>query len=504
MKKTVAYYRSSTDLQEHSIEMQRSKAMYTSLERRIIIDEEFVDEKVSARKHNWKKRPALQQLVAQIEQGIIENLVVYKRDRLARNLGEHLQLYELFKQHNIHVFFTSENEVHMYYTPIGEYLETILGAMAEHEGKQIQQRIIEAKVSSFLDGNYAGNLPYGYTKGTEEDDDLIVQVPSEIQVVDEIFQSILSKRFETIQELCAHLNAKGLVRKKKPRKSSLQSDENQELIKKWDTHGIRTVVQNMLYMGTRIVHFNHIGHMKKYENLAVVTEEDWNKANVMLEQMAPERKRANNFRFPLQKFLLCYECKLELKARKRMIKGEFFRVLRCENEECVSKPEVWLKDVEEQVLEQAQHFFESLLDNHFQQLYERQQKQNIEKVKKMIHSHEEKIRLRDQAVERATKKWLNTPTAEHEERMKETFQELKQLKQELTRYYKRLDGIESFGKQLQENRPHYTPTHIKAYPIEVQEELYGELLDTIFISKEEIHIYFKHPFVSPKGVFLYE
>ena len=45
MKKTVAYYRSSTDLQEHSIEMQRSKAMYTSLEKRIIIDEEFVDEK---------------------------------------------------------------------------------------------------------------------------------------------------------------------------------------------------------------------------------------------------------------------------------------------------------------------------------------------------------------------------------------------------------------------------------------------------------------------------
>ena len=103
MKKTVAYYRSSTDLQEHSIEMQRSKAMYTSLEKRIIIDEEFVDEK-SLLVNIIGKRPALQQLIAQIKQGIIENLVVYKRDRLARNLGEHLQLYELFKQHNIHVF----------------------------------------------------------------------------------------------------------------------------------------------------------------------------------------------------------------------------------------------------------------------------------------------------------------------------------------------------------------------------------------------------------------
>ena len=103
-----------------------------------------------------------------------------------------------------------------------------------------------------MDGNYAGNLPYGYTKGTEEDDDLIVQVPLEIQVVDEIFQSILSKRFETIQELCAHLNAKGLVRKKKPRKSSLQSDENQELIKN-GTHMVFEQSYKICYTWVRVL-----------------------------------------------------------------------------------------------------------------------------------------------------------------------------------------------------------------------------------------------------------
>lgn len=75
MKKTVAYYRSSTDLQEHSIEMQRSKAMYTSLEKRIIIDEEFVDEKVSARKHNWKNVPHYNNLLHKSSKGLLRILL---------------------------------------------------------------------------------------------------------------------------------------------------------------------------------------------------------------------------------------------------------------------------------------------------------------------------------------------------------------------------------------------------------------------------------------------
>lgn len=50
MKKTIAYYRSSTDLQENSIEMQQIKAFEYSMKKRITIDEEYVDKDVSARK----------------------------------------------------------------------------------------------------------------------------------------------------------------------------------------------------------------------------------------------------------------------------------------------------------------------------------------------------------------------------------------------------------------------------------------------------------------------
>ena len=36
-------------------------------------------------------------LIKDIEMGIVDRILVYKRDRLARDLSEHLKLYELFK-----------------------------------------------------------------------------------------------------------------------------------------------------------------------------------------------------------------------------------------------------------------------------------------------------------------------------------------------------------------------------------------------------------------------
>ena len=49
-------------------------------------------------------------LIQGIKEGTIERILVYKRDRLARNLNEHLELYKLFKE-NIEVCFASENEI---------------------------------------------------------------------------------------------------------------------------------------------------------------------------------------------------------------------------------------------------------------------------------------------------------------------------------------------------------------------------------------------------------
>lgn len=84
--KTVAYYRSSIDSQENSIEMQQNSVLTRSIDMALIIDEEYIDEAVSARKVSLKKRPALQKLLQDIDNNDVGTLFVFKRDRLARNV----------------------------------------------------------------------------------------------------------------------------------------------------------------------------------------------------------------------------------------------------------------------------------------------------------------------------------------------------------------------------------------------------------------------------------
>ena len=96
-EKTISYYRSSTSLQENSILMQRSRVVHYSMQKKIPIDEEYIDEYISSRKITLLERPAMAKLIKDIEMGIVDRILVYKRDRLARDLSEHLKLYELFK-----------------------------------------------------------------------------------------------------------------------------------------------------------------------------------------------------------------------------------------------------------------------------------------------------------------------------------------------------------------------------------------------------------------------
>ncbi|WCN38660.1 recombinase family protein [Aneurinibacillus uraniidurans] len=137
---TVAYYRRSSTIQEHSIEMQRFKALQCSIKHSLIIDQEFIDDAVSARQTNIQERKALHQILDLVDQGKVKNLIVYKRDRLARNTLQHLLIYHKLRAQKVNVIFTAEQELSMEYTPIAEFFELILGSMLQREGEQIIHR----------------------------------------------------------------------------------------------------------------------------------------------------------------------------------------------------------------------------------------------------------------------------------------------------------------------------------------------------------------------------
>jgi len=187
--------------------MQQNSVLTRSIDMALIIDEEYIDEAVSARKVGLKKRPALQKLLRDINNNDVGTVFLFKRDRLARNVMEYYEIYQILRNKKINVILTAPNEPPVYYTPIGEYLELIMAGMAQREGEQIIERLKQTLKSNFQSGKNPGRLPYGYkwNKETKE----IELVDEQVQIVKRIYQELVSEKYESLKELCSVLGLKG-------------------------------------------------------------------------------------------------------------------------------------------------------------------------------------------------------------------------------------------------------------------------------------------------------
>lgn len=108
-----------------------------------------------------ESRPALDRLMADIEAGRIKRVIVYKLDRLERDLQHLLNRLAFFKVHGVELVVT--DELHDTSTPAGEMLSQIVGAIAEHERKMIRSRFERAQDAAARDGKWpSGPPPYGY------------------------------------------------------------------------------------------------------------------------------------------------------------------------------------------------------------------------------------------------------------------------------------------------------------------------------------------------------
>lgn len=160
---TVLYVRSSTDLQKHSIEMQKTMGLKKAYENNTAFYKIYEDKDVSATLLNVFERPALSQMLEGIYKREISTLYVYKRDRLARNVEQYLKIYEILKEYNINVIFTAENEPPMLYSPVHQFIELIYAGVAENESIQIKKRIKASKNTKILNNEHPGGaVPYGY------------------------------------------------------------------------------------------------------------------------------------------------------------------------------------------------------------------------------------------------------------------------------------------------------------------------------------------------------
>ncbi|MEG2621454.1 MAG: recombinase family protein [Clostridia bacterium] len=196
-------------------------------------------------------RPSYQQMMSRIRSGEFTHLVVWKIDRISRNLLDFTAMYSELK--DLRVTFVSKNEQFDTSSAIGEAMLKIILVFAELERKMTAERVSAVLLSRATDGKWnGGRCPYGYEheKGTSE----FSINPEEAKIVAEIFQTYSESG--TILSITKELNVRGL----KTRYGA------------WNTNSVWTILTNPFYYGA--LRYNWRNESKGLSNWSFRAPED--------------------------------------------------------------------------------------------------------------------------------------------------------------------------------------------------------------------------------------
>jgi len=495
MKQTGAYYRSSTKMQEDSVKSQQYSINQYALKYGILIDVEYPEPFVSARKNKLDERPQMKQLMTDIRNGKIGKLLVYKRDRLARKVDEHLELYKLFKQHKVEVHFIAENEPPMRFDIFGELIELFVGVMSQREGEQINMRIADTKISKFLSGEMIGNLPYGYFADKEKTK--IVKNDSELDVVKVIYKEWNSDRYNNTEKLATYLRDKGIKRGAKD----------------WTSNNIIDLLTNPIYMGLRIANYNNRQITRDAEELAVITKEEFDLAQNLLDKRKKHRKSKKQWLYLLSGLVFCEKCEEErLKEQEmnstqlsmqplinyvRMKDGEEYATYECREHKYVINQ----NDLECVIYERTKNFFSKLINKHFEELYEKHKKKILKDFLKLKDNYLKELDQAEQKLVSVTNRWIQNESNVNKEKVLKVSKKVKGIKENLYDLEVKMQLVKEVPKLVGEIKEEILKEeNWGQLSFARKQELIKDLVQFIFITQNTTRIIFKHPYLEESRV----
>lgn len=211
------------------------------------------------------ERPALKRLLADIEAGGVDVVVVYKIDRLSRSLMDFAKLVEVFDRRN--VTFVSVTQSFNTTTSMGRLTLNVLLSFAQFEREVIGERIRDKFAASRRKGMWMGGwAPLGY----EVRDRKLIVNEEDAKLVRSIFQRFLKTGSATIL-------ARQLV----------QEGVRNKYGKLIDKGMLYKLLHNPVYIGEAV----HKGVSYPGEHDAILDRKTWDKVQAHL-QIDP-RKRSN-------------------------------------------------------------------------------------------------------------------------------------------------------------------------------------------------------------------
>ncbi len=202
------------------------------------------------------ERPALRRLMADIEDGLVDVVVVYKIDRLSRSLMDFSKLVDVFDKHG--VTFVSVTQSFNTTTSMGRLTLNILLSFAQFEREVIGERVRDKVAASRKKGMWMGGwVPFGYRV---EDRRLFIE-EAEAQIVRFIFERFLKLGSAT-------LLAKEL------QDQDVRTRSGKPIDKGW----LYKLFANRIYVGEAV----HKGTAYPGEHEAIISRELWDKVHAIM------------------------------------------------------------------------------------------------------------------------------------------------------------------------------------------------------------------------------
>jgi site-specific DNA recombinase len=239
-------------------------------------------------------RPALRRLLADIEAGRVDCVVVYKVDRLSRSLLDFARIMETFERHN--VSFVSVTQAFNTATSMGRLILNVLLSFAQFEREMISERTRDKIAAARRKGKWSGGMPIlGYTVVQTK---LVVDA-AEAKRVREIFEMYLEH--QSLLAVVKHLNLRDWRTKRwTTRKGTVRGG------RPFDKNTLYDLLTNVAYIGK----IRYKDEVHEGEHQAILDAEVFAQVQALLQRNGRSGGRAvrNKHNALLRGLLRCAAC----------------------------------------------------------------------------------------------------------------------------------------------------------------------------------------------------
>lgn len=236
------------------------------------------------------ERPAFKSMMQKIKDGQVSHVIVYKIDRISRNLVDFSLMYDIFKQNR--VTFISLNEQFDTSTAMGEAMLKIILVFAELERKMTSERVMDIMLDRANSKQWNGaRMPLGYAWDKEKefpviDDKEVITIRLIYDMYQETHSSCAIRNYLNDNDICTKRGGE------------------------WTSKTVSDIIRNPMYKGTYRYNYRESarGKIKPQEEWIIIDDvfppiikkEQWQLCNAEMD-IHCEMRNQNGFQ-PLKKY----------------------------------------------------------------------------------------------------------------------------------------------------------------------------------------------------------